>query len=251
MDSTAAADGDVHAVGDDMLGGVATAMRPDEHWRSILWPRRSCGARPEGGLASDVEALAARWRAAPTTTSSISAPSTPDGRRASRMAWPRAWPGLLKGPGRPCRSGCGRSDDHGFSHARQRTGGPPDRRTEMTRVVVESADGGPARRGAIMGHGLGDLRPPAWTEVHGFSFTDIHVPPCRRPRNGARGLARRGCARFRPHTVDELSHALDHARQSADVGCVLLPGNGPSSKTGRVGLLLRRDHRVRCKDCYR
>ena len=30
---------------------------------------------------------------------------------------------------------------------------------------------------------------------------------------------------FRPHTVDELYRALDHARMSPDVGVVLLTGN--------------------------
>ncbi|HSK97700.1 MAG TPA: enoyl-CoA hydratase-related protein, partial [Euzebyales bacterium] len=33
---------------------------------------------------------------------------------------------------------------------------------------------------------------------------------------------------FRPHTVDELFRVLDHARQTPDVGCVLVTGNGPS-----------------------
>jgi len=33
---------------------------------------------------------------------------------------------------------------------------------------------------------------------------------------------------FRPGTVDELAEALDHAKRQADVGCVLLTGNGPS-----------------------
>src|SRR5262249_55272372 len=37
---------------------------------------------------------------------------------------------------------------------------------------------------------------------------------------------------FRPHTVDELYVALDHARQTSDVGCVLLTGNGPSPRDG-------------------
>src|SRR5215470_12301008 len=31
---------------------------------------------------------------------------------------------------------------------------------------------------------------------------------------------------FRPATVDELYRAVDHARLTADVGCVLLTGNG-------------------------
>ncbi|BAV89025.1 naphthoate synthase [Rothia aeria] len=35
---------------------------------------------------------------------------------------------------------------------------------------------------------------------------------------------------FRPHTVDELYRALDHARMTSDVGAVLLTGNGPSPK---------------------
>ena len=77
------------------------------------------------------------------------------------------------------------------------------------------------------------FRPELWDEVAGFEFTDItyhrakNVPAVRiafdRPevRNA-----------FRPHTVDELLLALEHARQSADVGCVLLTGNGPSPKDG-------------------
>ncbi len=32
---------------------------------------------------------------------------------------------------------------------------------------------------------------------------------------------------FRPHTVDELYRALDHARQTPDVGCVLLDRQRP------------------------
>jgi naphthoate synthase len=37
---------------------------------------------------------------------------------------------------------------------------------------------------------------------------------------------------FRPHTVDELYRALDHARMTPDVGVVLLTGNGPSPREG-------------------
>jgi len=37
---------------------------------------------------------------------------------------------------------------------------------------------------------------------------------------------------FRPGTVDELAAALDHARKQADVGCVLLTGNGPAEDGG-------------------
>ena len=45
---------------------------------------------------------------------------------------------------------------------------------------------------------------------------------------------------FRPHTVDELYRALDHARMTPDVGCVLLTGNGPVAQGRRLGVLLRR-----------
>ncbi len=45
---------------------------------------------------------------------------------------------------------------------------------------------------------------------------------------------------FRPHTVDELYRALDHARMTPSVGVVLLTGNGPSAEGRRLGVLLRR-----------
>ncbi|MGA3219613.1 MAG: 1,4-dihydroxy-2-naphthoyl-CoA synthase [Acidimicrobiales bacterium] len=50
---------------------------------------------------------------------------------------------------------------------------------------------------------------------------------------------------FRPRTVDELYMVLDHARQSPDVGCVLLTGNGPSSKDGGWAFSSGGDQRVR------
>jgi naphthoate synthase len=56
---------------------------------------------------------------------------------------------------------------------------------------------------------------------------------------------------FRPHTVDELYRALDHARQSSDVGCVLLTGNGPSSKDGGWAFCSGGDQRIRGRDGYR
>jgi naphthoate synthase len=92
----------------------------------------------------------------------------------------------------------------------------------------------------------------AWTQVAGFDFTDItyhrakHVPAVRiafdRPevRNA-----------FRPHTVDELYTALDHARQSSDIGCVLLTGNGPSAKDGGWAFCSGGDQRIRGADGYR
>jgi naphthoate synthase len=56
---------------------------------------------------------------------------------------------------------------------------------------------------------------------------------------------------FRPHTVDELYAALDHARQSPDVGCVLLTGNGPSPTDGGWAFCSGGDQRIRGRDGYR
>jgi naphthoate synthase len=55
---------------------------------------------------------------------------------------------------------------------------------------------------------------------------------------------------FRPRTVDELYVALDHARQSPDVGCVLLTGNGPSPTDGGWAFSSGGDQRVRGKSGY-
>ena len=55
---------------------------------------------------------------------------------------------------------------------------------------------------------------------------------------------------FRPSTVDELYCALDHARQTPDVGVVLLTGNGPSSKDQGWAFCAGGDQRIRGKDGY-
>ena len=73
-----------------------------------------------------------------------------------------------------------------------------------------------------------------------------HLPPARRGRAATGPVVRIAFDRpevrnaFRPHTVDELYRALDHARMTPDVGCVLLTGNGPSPAGRRLGVLLRR-----------
>ena len=54
-----------------------------------------------------------------------------------------------------------------------------------------------------------------------------------------------------PGTVDELYRVLDHARQSSDVGCVLLTGNGPSPKDGGWAFCSGGDQRIRGKDGYK
>ncbi len=56
---------------------------------------------------------------------------------------------------------------------------------------------------------------------------------------------------FRPGTVDELYRALDHARQTPDVGAVLLTGNGPSPKDGGWAFCSGGDQRVRGRTGYR
>ncbi|MBX3196151.1 MAG: 1,4-dihydroxy-2-naphthoyl-CoA synthase [Microbacteriaceae bacterium] len=92
----------------------------------------------------------------------------------------------------------------------------------------------------------------AWAEVPGFGdLTDItyhhHVDG---------GIARVAFDRpevrnaFRPHTVDELYAALDHARQDASIGVVLLTGNGPSPRDGGWAFCSGGDQRVRGKDGY-
>jgi naphthoate synthase len=55
---------------------------------------------------------------------------------------------------------------------------------------------------------------------------------------------------FRPRTVDELHAALDHARKQADVGCVLLTGNGPSPKDGGWAFSAGGDQSVRGESGY-
>jgi naphthoate synthase len=56
---------------------------------------------------------------------------------------------------------------------------------------------------------------------------------------------------FRPHTVDELYRALEHARTSPDVGVVLLTGNGPSPRDGGWAFCSGGDQRIRGRDGYR
>lgn len=93
--------------------------------------------------------------------------------------------------------------------------------------------------------------PDAWDVVDGFDFTDITY-------HRAKAL---GCVRiafdrphvrnaFRPHTVDELYRALDHARMTPDVGVVLLTGNGPSDKDGGRAFCSGGDQRIRGRSGY-
>ena len=55
---------------------------------------------------------------------------------------------------------------------------------------------------------------------------------------------------FRPHTVDELYRALDHARLDTGVGVILLTGNGPSPKDGGHSFCSGGDQRIRGRAGY-
>jgi len=95
--------------------------------------------------------------------------------------------------------------------------------------------------------------PSAWESVEGFdSLTDITY---HRARDA--GVVRIAFNRpevrnaFRPHTVDELYRALDHARMSTDVGCVLLTGNGPSPRDGGWAFCSGGDQRIRGREGYK
>lgn len=96
------------------------------------------------------------------------------------------------------------------------------------------------------------FNPEWWTEVPGFKFQDITYH-----RACHQGTVRIAFNRpevrnaFRPQTVDELYTALEHARISADVGVVLITGNGPLPKDGGWAFCSGGDQRIRGKDGYK
>jgi naphthoate synthase len=95
------------------------------------------------------------------------------------------------------------------------------------------------------------FEPDRWRAVEGFAFTDITYH--RAVDSGTVRVAfNRPEVRnaFRPHTVDELLTALEHARQSPDVGCVLVTGNGPSPVDGGWAFCSGGDQRIRGTDGY-
>ena len=98
--------------------------------------------------------------------------------------------------------------------------------------------------------------PSLWEEVPGFAFDDITYHRSVGPTRADRGTVRIAFDRpevrnaFRPRTVDQLYTALDHARQTTDVGCVLLTGNGPSPRDGGWAFCSGGDQRIRGKAGY-
>ncbi|QBR92697.1 1,4-dihydroxy-2-naphthoyl-CoA synthase [Nocardioides euryhalodurans] len=94
--------------------------------------------------------------------------------------------------------------------------------------------------------------PDQWDDVPGFEdLTDLTYHRAR-----AHGTVRIAFDRpdvlnaFRPHTVDELLRVLEHARTSADVGCVLLTGNGPSARNDKWAFCTGGDQRIRGRAGY-
>jgi len=91
-----------------------------------------------------------------------------------------------------------------------------------------------------------------WRQVEGFDFEEVTYH--RAVDHGTVRIAfNRPAVRnaFRPKTVDELFAALEHARMSSDVGCVLITGNGPSPKDGGWAFCSGGDQRIRGKDGYK
>src|SRR6476660_4073694 len=90
-----------------------------------------------------------------------------------------------------------------------------------------------------------------WRAVDGFDFRDITYH-----RAKDQGTVRIAFDRpevrnaFRPQTVDELYVAMDHARQTSDVGCVLLTGSGTSQRDGAWAFCSGGDQRIRGRSGY-
>lgn len=95
------------------------------------------------------------------------------------------------------------------------------------------------------------FNPTLWNEFKDFNFKDITYHRAK-DQGTVRIAFNRPEVRnaFRPQTVDELFLALDHARQSSDIGVVILTGNGPSPKDGGWAFCSGGDQRIRGKDGY-
>ena len=105
-----------------------------------------------------------------------------------------------------------------------------------------------------MSDAVSDLFDPTeWREVEGFDgLTDVtyhHSVDGRVARVAIDRPEVRNA--FRPHTVDELYRALDHARMNSRIGVVLLTGNGPSAKDGGWAFCSGGDQRIRGRDGYK
>jgi naphthoate synthase len=90
-----------------------------------------------------------------------------------------------------------------------------------------------------------------WERVPRFDFGDItyHRTPDHRTVRVAFNRPEVRNA-FRPKTVDELYTALEDARTTSTVGCVLITGNGPSPRDGGWAFCSGGDQRVRGRAGY-
>jgi len=94
--------------------------------------------------------------------------------------------------------------------------------------------------------------PEKWIEIAGFNFEDITYHKAKDQGTVRIAFNRPECRNaFRPKTVDELYLALDHARQSSNIGVVLITGNGPSPKDAGWAFCSGGDQRIRGKDGYK
>ncbi|RLT42812.1 MAG: naphthoate synthase [Chloroflexi bacterium] len=93
--------------------------------------------------------------------------------------------------------------------------------------------------------------PTVWEEVPRFAFKDITYHRTH-DRKTVRVAFNRPEVRnaFTATTVDELYNALEHARTTSTVGCVLLTGNGPSPRDGGWAFCSGGDQRMRGRDGY-
>ncbi|MGH9044021.1 MAG: 1,4-dihydroxy-2-naphthoyl-CoA synthase [Acidimicrobiales bacterium] len=91
----------------------------------------------------------------------------------------------------------------------------------------------------------------AWHKVTGLDFADITYHRAVDDATVRIAFDRPEVRNaFRPQTVDELLVAFDHARQTPDVGCVILTGNGPSPKDGVRAFCSGGDQTTRAADGY-
>ncbi|MFC7401198.1 1,4-dihydroxy-2-naphthoyl-CoA synthase [Citricoccus sp. GCM10030269] len=129
--------------------------------------------------------------------------------------------------------------------------------------AASSAAPSPSPSGPALPDQVSDVfDPQRWRVVEGFDFEDITYH--RQVERDASGAVMRDLPTvrvafdrpevrnaFRPATVDELYRALDHARMTPEVGCILLTGNGPSPKDGGHSFCSGGDQRIRGRDGYR
>jgi naphthoate synthase len=120
-------------------------------------------------------------------------------------------------------------------------------RTDLPRSVSDTFD--PERWRDI---GADELPGPALTDVTYHRAVDRTDPSAPRDLPCVRIAFDRPEVRnaFRPHTVDELYRALDHARLDTGVGVILLTGNGPSPKDGGFAFCSGGDQRIRGRSGY-